>query len=84
MPDNIMAAGRVGTDASAMLHSVDIYNPDPFAAMGPLTPDESTVGRRHRPAPLTAGSIEPAKVKSVIARCVFSSTEAFPHFMTVT
>jgi hypothetical protein len=53
--DNIMAAGRVGTDASAMLHSVDIYNPDPFAAMVLATPDESTVGRRHRPAPFDCG-----------------------------
>jgi hypothetical protein len=33
---------------------------------------------------LTAGSIEPAKAKSVIAHCLFSSTEAFPHFMKVT
>jgi hypothetical protein len=33
---------------------------------------------------LTAGSIELAKAKSVIAHCLFFSIEAFPHFMTVT
>jgi hypothetical protein len=49
------------------LRSVDICNSDPFAATAPATPDESTwvvdtgLGR------LTAGSIELAKVKSLIA-----------------
>jgi hypothetical protein len=51
-PDDIMAVGRVRTHAIAMLHSVDICNPDPFAVMVPATPDE---GRRHRPGPFDCG-----------------------------
>jgi hypothetical protein len=42
VPDNIIAAGRVRIHASAMLRSVDICSPDPFAAIVPATPDEST------------------------------------------
>ena len=37
-----MAAGKVNTQASAMLRIVDHCNPDPLAAMVPAIPDEST------------------------------------------
>ena len=40
--DNIIAAGSVKTHASAMFLKVDICRPDPFAAIVPATPDEST------------------------------------------
>ena len=40
--DNIIAVGSVKTHASAMFLKVDICRPDPFAAIVPATPDEST------------------------------------------
>ena len=42
VPDNIMAAGNVKTHASAILRRVTNCEPDPFAAMVPATPEEST------------------------------------------
>lgn len=41
-PDNSIAAGNVSTQASPMLRSVRICRPEPFAAIVPATPDEST------------------------------------------
>jgi hypothetical protein len=40
--ERIIAAGKVSTQPSAILRSVDICRPEPFAAMAPATPDEST------------------------------------------
>src|SRR5262249_62116279 len=41
-PEIAMAAGRVSTQASAMLRTVASCSPEPFAAMVPATPDDST------------------------------------------
>ena len=41
-PDRIIAIGSVSTQAIAMLRMVDHCNPDPFAAIVPAIPDEST------------------------------------------
>ena len=60
-----------------------LCNPDPFAAMVSATPDESTRVVDTALGRLTAGSIELAKVKSVIGHRFFCSIEAFPHFVTV-
>jgi hypothetical protein len=37
-----MAAGNVITHANAMLRTVESCNPEPFAAMVPATPEDST------------------------------------------
>jgi len=42
LPEIIIAAGRVSTQASAMLRIVDHCSPDPLAAMVPAMPDDST------------------------------------------
>ena len=42
VPEMIIAAGRVSTHAMAMLRIVDHCSPDPFAAMVPAIPDDST------------------------------------------
>ena len=42
MPESIIAAGKVSTQASAMLRIVDHCSPDPLAAMVPAMPEEST------------------------------------------
>jgi hypothetical protein len=42
VPDSIIVAGSVSTQASAMLRMVDHCSPDPLAAMVPAMPDEST------------------------------------------
>ena len=42
VPDSRIAAGRVSTQAINRLRTVDICNPDRFAAMVPATPDDST------------------------------------------
>ena len=41
-PDRIIAAGSVSTQASAMLRMVDHCSPEPFAAIVPAMPDDST------------------------------------------
>jgi hypothetical protein len=41
-PEIIMAAGRVSTQASAILRTVESCNPEPFAAMVPAIPEDST------------------------------------------
>jgi len=42
VPETIIAAGNVSTQASAMLRIVDHCSPDPLADMVPAIPDEST------------------------------------------
>ena len=42
VPDNAIAAGSVSTQASAMLRTVDHCRPEPFAAIVPAMPDDST------------------------------------------
>ena len=37
-----MAAGSVSTQASAILRTVESCSPEPFAAMVPAMPDDST------------------------------------------
>jgi len=41
-PDNMIAAGRVSTQAITMLRMVAICSPAPLAAIAPATPDDST------------------------------------------
>ena len=41
-PDSVIAAGRVSTQAIAMLRIVDHCSPEPFAAIVPAMPDDST------------------------------------------
>ena len=51
----IIAAGRVSTQASAMLRTVDHCIPEPLATMVPATPDDSTwVVDTGRPRPSAA------------------------------
>ena len=40
--DRPIAHGRVSTRASARLRKVDIFTPEPLAAIVPATPEEST------------------------------------------
>lgn len=42
VPDSAIAAGRVSTQASAILRTVDHCRPEPFAAIVPAMPDDST------------------------------------------
>ena len=41
-PDRMIAAGRVRTHAKMMLRTVAHCNPEPFAAMVPAIPEDST------------------------------------------
>ena len=54
-----------------------LCNPDPFAAMVSATPDESTWVVDTASGRLTAGSIELAKVKSVIGHRFFALQKLF-------
>ena len=42
VPDRIIAIGNVSTHAMSRLRTVAICSPDPFAAIVPATPDDST------------------------------------------
>ena len=42
VPASAIAAGSVRTQAMTMLRMVDHCNPEPFAAMVPAMPDDST------------------------------------------
>ena len=42
MPESSIAAGKVSIQASAMLRIVDHCRADPFAAIVPAIPDDST------------------------------------------
>jgi len=42
MKDNAIEAGRVSTQASSMLRTVDHCRPEPLAAIVPATPDDNT------------------------------------------
>ena len=54
-PDSSIAAGRVSTQASAMLPTVDHCMPEPLATIVPATPDDSTwVVDTGRPKPSAA------------------------------
>ena len=64
-----MAAGRVSTHAIAMLRTVANCSPDPFAAMVPAMPEESTwVVDTGSPYP-SAAAIVAAAVISAQAPC---------------
>src|SRR5271165_4694280 len=67
--ESIIAAGKVSTQASAMLRTVDHCSPDPLAAMVPAMPDESTcVVETGRPY-TSAAAIVAAAVISAQAPC---------------
>ncbi len=62
MPDRIIAAGRVSTHAVAMLRIVASCRPDPFAAIVPAIPEDSTcvvdTGRpKTSAAPIVAAAV---------------------------
>ena len=42
MKDNAIEAGKVSTQASSILRTVDHCRPEPFAAIVPATPDDKT------------------------------------------
>src|ERR1700744_4009147 len=70
-PESSIAAGRVSTQASAMLRIVDHCRPDPLAAIVPAIPDDSTwVVDTGKPYP-SAAAIVAAAVISAHAPCAY-------------